>query len=278
MHFWPHKWRHNIFTTQQAWSVQCLELYHSVLSAFPTPHLSSVIVSSFLWYLHVNYASLILACGRISVANTGFGIFFLFSVPSFLMLVVSSVWASLSCFLLGWFFFLSPCSVQDSASCPAMSLLLSILRFAWGPGFRSFCSQMFFFMMLQVEYSVNGHTLCVLTYWMFTKAAPLASSYGVTKCLCLLHNFKILSPAIFGQMLMDSGKDYLDMHASLSGKPSNPNRCCGCFCPHRLTSKNQNVLGRSQTTSHNDVYINLPRTVTIHYEWRSRLRTEEVPV
>lgn len=159
---------------QQPWSVHCSDLYHSVLSAFPTPHSSSVIVSSFLWYLCINYASFTLACRRISAtfcSNTAFGTFFLFysafSVPPLLMLLVCSVWASLSYFILDCFFFSSPCTVQGTASWPAMSVLLSILRFTWGPGFRSFHLLTFFFMMLQVEYSVNGHILCILTYWMY---------------------------------------------------------------------------------------------------------------
>lgn len=174
--------------------MQCLDMYCSVLSAFLIPLLSSVIVSSFLWYLYINYASLTPACGRISdtfCPNTAFGIFFLFcsafSFPPFRMLLVCSVWASLLYFILGCFFFSSPCTVQDSAFWPAVSLLLSILRLIWGPGSRSFKLLMFLFMILQVEYLVNGHILCVITYWMhfFTKAVPLSNSYIITKCLCL---------------------------------------------------------------------------------------------
>lgn len=151
-------------------------MFRSVLLCsfcLPHPHLSSVVVSSLLWYLYINYAFFTLACGRISAAfcpNTAFGVFFLFysafSVPPFLMLLVCSVWASLSCFLLGCFFFSSLCTVQDTASWPAMSLF-SILRFTWGPGFRSFCLLMFSVLMLQVEYLVNGHIPCILTYWMY---------------------------------------------------------------------------------------------------------------
>lgn len=159
---------------QQPWRVLCLDLYCSVLSAFLTPNLSSVIVLSFLWYLYPNCASFTLKCGRIPATfcpSTAFGDFFLFypvfPVPPFLMLLVCSVWASLSYFILGCFFLFIPRTVQDTASWPAMFLLLSIWRFTWGQGFRSFCLLMFFFTMLQVEYLVNRHILCVLNYWMY---------------------------------------------------------------------------------------------------------------
>lgn len=154
--------------------MQCLDLYRSVFAAFLTFHLSSVIVSSFMWYLYINYTSFILPRGRIWAAfcpSTGCGIFFLFystfSVPSFLMLLVCSVWASLSYFILGCFFFQSLCTFQDTVSRPAMSLLLSILRCTWGPDFRSFCLLMFLFMILQEEYLFNGYILCTLTCWMY---------------------------------------------------------------------------------------------------------------
>lgn len=142
------------------------------ISAFPTPHLSSVIVSSFLWFLYINYAYFTVTCGRISAAfcpNTAFGIFFLFSsafsVLPFLMLLICSVWASLSYFLLGCFFIPLYCSRHYVLPCHV--LLLSILRFSWSPGFRSSWLLMLFFMMLQGRYLVNGHILCVLTYWMY---------------------------------------------------------------------------------------------------------------
>lgn len=155
---------------QKPWFVQRLDLYRSVVAAFPTFHLSSVIVFSFMWYLYINYTSFTLLCRRICAAfcpSISYGVFFLvfsaFSVPPFLMLLICSVWASLSYFILDCFFFSSLCTFQDTASRPAMSLLLSILRFTWGPDFRSFCLLVFLFVILQV----NGHFLCVLICWMY---------------------------------------------------------------------------------------------------------------
>lgn len=49
-------------------------------------------------------------------------------------------------------------------------------------------------------------------------------------------------------MVMDTIKYYPGVHTS--GKPSNCNSCCCCFCPYWRTDKNQN--GMSQVTSHNE--------------------------
>lgn len=95
--------------------VQYLDLYPSVVAAFPTLPLSFVIVPSFLWYLYINYTSFTLPCGRICATfcpSTGYSIFSLFcsvfSLPLFLRLLVCSVWAPLTYFILGCFFLFIP--------------------------------------------------------------------------------------------------------------------------------------------------------------------------
>lgn len=135
---------------------------------------------------------------------------------------------------------------------------------------------MFLFMILQEENLVNRHILFILTCWMyffFNKAASLISSCGITKCLC----FCITSRFPHQQFLSNGlWQGCVGVHTSLPVKLSNPSCCCCCFCPHWVTgmSWDQNVLGRTQVTSHNESQFakSISETLLLrnHTDWNRR--------